>query len=131
DEVIKPANSTIDLKKGMFCSHQSMFFSYRYAALRYDLSYKLSADYDYTVRAVKMANNPDEILHVDMVVARFDMTGASSSRRVSGILEDFNLRIKNGLCSELSSSMYFCRSLGLMWLKRFSYPFYMKMRELK
>lgn len=51
-EVVKPANSPRALPKGMFCHHQSMFFHRRYAGLRYDLSYKLSGDYDYVVRAM-------------------------------------------------------------------------------
>lgn len=130
-ELVKPASRNIDLKKGMFCNHQCMFFAYRFAALRYDLSFKLSADYDYIVRAVKMIRRPEKVLHLNMVIARFDMTGASNSRRILGIMEDFKLRIKNGLCSEFSSAIYLCRSVGLMWLKRLSYPLYMKMRLAK
>jgi putative colanic acid biosynthesis glycosyltransferase len=104
-EVVKPASSTISLEKGMFCHHQSMFFHHRYAHLRYDLAYKLSADYDYIVRAVQMLRHPAELQMLDMVVSRFDMTGVSNSRRMSGIKEDFRLRVKNGLCPPLPLSL--------------------------
>ncbi|MDQ5767215.1 glycosyltransferase family 2 protein [Thiothrix subterranea] len=128
-EVIKAAKHTFSLKKGMFCSHQSMFFHYRYAALRYDLEYKISSDYDYIVRAVNLLKHPDEMQRLDLILSRFDMTGVSNSRRLSGIKEDFTLRIKNGLCSPASSALYAARSVGLMNLKRFSYPLYLLMRS--
>ncbi len=128
-QVIKPANRNISLEKGMFCNHQSMFFQRRYAQLRYDLEYKLSADYDYIVRAVKMLKSQSEMQMVDMVISRFDMTGVSNSRRMSGIKEDFRLRVKNELCSPVPSALYAARSIGLMSLKRVSYPLYLLMRS--
>ncbi|OQX15518.1 MAG: hypothetical protein BWK73_06570 [Thiothrix lacustris] len=128
-EVIKAAKRTFSLRKGMFCSHQSMFFHYRYATLRYDLEYKISSDYDYIVRAVNMLKHPDEMQCLDLILSRFDMTGVSNSRRLSGIKEDFTLRIKNGLCSPATSALYAARSVGLMNLKRFSYPLYLLMRS--
>lgn len=128
-EIIKAAKRTFSLKKGMFCSHQSMFFHYRYAALRYDLGYKISSDYDYIVRAVNMLKQPSEMQRLDLILSRFDMTGVSNNRRLSGIKEDFTLRIKNGLCSPASSALYAARSVGLMNLKRFSYPLYLLMRS--
>ncbi|WML92016.1 glycosyltransferase family 2 protein [Thiothrix lacustris] len=128
-QIIKPASSTISLEKGMFCHHQSMFFHHRYTQLRYDLEYKLSADYDYIVRAVKMLNQPSDMQMLDMVLSRFDMTGVSNSRRMSGIKEDFHLRVKNELCSPVPSALYAARSIGLMSLKRFSYPLYLLMRS--
>lgn len=129
-EVIKPASNEIHLEKGMFCCHQSMFFHYRYRSMRYDLTYRLSADYDYIVRAVKMLNAPSELVKLNMAISRFDMTGASNSQRVSGIMEDFRLRVKNGLCSTFSSATYALRSFCLMGLKRFSYPLYLWMRRV-
>lgn len=128
-QVVKPASSNISLEKGMFCHHQSMFFHHRYAQLRYDLEYKLSADYDYIVRAVKMLENPSDMQMLDMVISRFDMTGVSNSRRMSGIKEDFRLRVKNDLCSSVPSAFYAVRSICLMSLKRFSYPLYLLMRS--
>jgi putative colanic acid biosynthesis glycosyltransferase len=129
NQVIKPASSTISLEKGMFCNHQSMFFHHGYARLRYDLEYKLSADYDYIVRAVKMLPRPTDMQLLDMVIARFDMAGVSNSRRLSGIKEDYRLRVKNELCSTGSSALYAARSVCLMNLKRFSYPLYLLMRS--
>lgn len=129
NEVVKPANSTISLEKGMFCHHQSMFFHHCYAPLRYDLEYKLSADYDYIVRAVKMLKKPADLRLLDMVISRFDMAGVSNSRRMSGIKEDYRLRVKNELCSTQSSALYAARSVCLMNLKRFSYPLYLLMRS--
>lgn len=128
-ENIKRANTNIDLGKGMFCHHQSMFFHYRYAALRYDVGYKLSADYDYIVRAVKNLEEQTDMLLLDMVISRFDMTGASNTQRLDGIKEDFRLRVKNDLCSPLGSAVSAARSICLMGLKRFSYPLYMWMRR--
>jgi putative colanic acid biosynthesis glycosyltransferase len=66
---------------------------------------------------------------LDMVIARFDMAGVSNSRRLSGIKEDYRLRVKNELCSTRSSALYAARSVCLMNLKRFSYPLYLLMRS--
>lgn len=126
-EIIKPPNPNIALAKGMFCHHQSMFFHYRYAHLRYNLSYKLSGDYDYIVRVMQGLNAAD-LLRVDLTVSRFDMTGVSNRRRIAGIKEDFRLRVSNGLCSTMTSALYAVRSLGLMGLKQVSYPLYLLMR---
>lgn len=126
-EIIKPPNPKIALVKGMFCHHQSMFFHYRFAHLRYDLSYKLSGDYDYIVRAMQGLNAAD-LLRVDFTLSRFDMTGVSNSRRIAGIKEDFRLRVSNGLCSTVTSALYAVRSLSLMGLKQVSYPLYLLMR---
>lgn len=128
-EVVKPANLRIALQKGMFCHHQSMFFHRRYADLRYDLAYKLSGDYDYIIRAVQGVRDANGVLHMDMVLSRFDMTGVSNSRRIEGIKEDFRLRVKNGLCSSLSSAFYAVRSLSLMGLKQLSYSLYLLIRN--
>lgn len=130
EEVVKPAGHTVNLGKGMFCHHQSMLFHYRYASLRYDLAYRLSADYDYIVRAVKMIDKNTDLVRLDMVISRFDMTGASNSQRFSGIMEDFRLRVRNDLCSRFSSATYAFRSFCLMGLKRFSYPLYLWMRSV-
>lgn len=128
-DVIKPAKQAIRLEKGMFCSHQSMFFHYRYSKLRYDLSYKLSADYDYVVRAIRMLEQPEDMIHVDHVISRFDMSGVSNSRRLAGILEEHQLRVRNEVCSPLLSAGYGVRAVALMWLKRFSYPLYLGLRK--
>ena len=130
-EVIKPASSVIALQKGMFCHHQSMFFHQSLADLHYNLNYKLSADYDYIVRAMKRVKNPADLMLVDSIIARFDMSGASNKKRLLGIKEDFRLRIENGLCSSYFSAIYALRSISLMYLKRVSYPLYMLMRSRK
>ena len=130
-EVIKPASSVIALQKGMFCHHQSMFFHQSLADLHYNLNYKLSADYDYIVRAMKRVQKPADLMLVDSIIARFDMSGASNKKRLLGIKEDFRLRIENGLCSSYFSAIYALRSISLMYLKRVSYPLYMLMRSRK
>ncbi len=128
-EILKPASTKIALEKGMFCHHQSMFFHKSLSILKYNLSYRLSADYDYIIRAVQSLKHTNDMALVDMVISRFDMTGASNSQRIKGIKEDFKLRINNGLCSSTKSAFYGIRSLSLMYLKRLSYPLYMLMRS--
>lgn len=127
EAVIKEAGKNIRLEKGMFCHHQSMFFHHAYSDMLHK-DYKLSGDYDYIVRAVKKIKDKDDLLLVDMVIARFDMAGVSGSRRMAGIIEDYHLRVENEICSPLMSAVYSVRSFLLMYLKRFSYPLYLLLR---
>ena len=80
---------------------------------------------------MKRVKNPADLMLVDSIIARFDMSGASNKKRLLGIKEDFRLRIENGLCSSYFSAIYALRSISLMYLKRVSYPLYMLMRGRK
>lgn len=98
--VFKPAFSHKMIPYTMFAHHQSMF--YRLAdvnQLKYDLSYKIGADWVFTARLLKRSN---KVCRVDLAVCRFERGGLSQSsdpqvlrqlhaERVRALREVFNV----------------------------------------
>lgn len=73
------------LQFGMCVSHQSILAK-REIAPEYNLSYKISADIDWTIRLLKQAKS---IINTHQYVSKFLEGGVSSSRRKQGLKERF------------------------------------------
>ncbi len=73
------------LRFGMCVSHQSILVK-RSICVDYDLTYKISADIDWTIRVLK---NAETVVNSNLYVAKFLRGGISSSRRKEGLKERF------------------------------------------
>lgn len=86
----KKARSHTRALWGMFTHHQAML--YRRAAIgtiRYDLKYKIAADYDFTLRILQ---NAREIAYYPFPICLFESGGLSQTNARSGRLEEFQIR---------------------------------------
>lgn len=86
---IIPARSANKAWYGMFASHQSMFYSLGFLhkqGLEYDESYKIAADYKLTLEVVHRAGT-ENVLHLPICVARFDLGGVSANNQNAGLRE--------------------------------------------
>ncbi len=99
----KPARSHKHLALGMFTHHQSML--YRRANigdLRYNLDYKIAADYDFTVRFLQNANIVE---YINQPLCLFESGGISQQKTAPGRQEQFTIRKKLKLCSPVKNHM--------------------------
>lgn len=88
----KTAGSYLKISKGMFTHHQSMFYKRnQIRGLRYDLNYKIAADYDFTLRFL---NKSQTCLYVPIPISMFRSGGISQTRVVQGRNEQFAIRQK-------------------------------------
>jgi putative colanic acid biosynthesis glycosyltransferase len=97
----KAARSHNKIALGMFTHHQSML--YKHAAigeLRYDLTYKIAADYDFTARFL---NNCDSIEYIPAPICIFEPGGISQQQTQQGRLEQFQIRKNLNLCSPMQN----------------------------
>ena len=89
----KKARNDSKIWYGMFAHHQSMVYSKRVidnTKLRYDLIYKLSSDWDFTIRFLKNCSNK---IKVDFPISVFEQGGFSDNFMI-GISEQYKIRRK-------------------------------------
>ena len=88
----KPARSYLKADKGMFTHHQSMFYKRSLIRnLRYDPSYKIAADYDFTLSFLNAAQT---CLYLPVPVCVFRSGGISQKNVTLGRNEQFAIRQK-------------------------------------
>jgi hypothetical protein len=94
----------------MFTQHQAMFFARKRAsALRYSLTYRLSADYDFVASflAGGVRFGPARALKLNFPVCRFALGGKSWKYRTEALAEDYRIRRTNiGLPFWKASALY-------------------------
>lgn len=89
----KPARSHTKIDKGMFTHHQSMLYKKSLIEdQRYDLSYQISADYDFTMQFLNKAST---CLYLPVPICVFEAGGLSQRNVSLGRKEQFNIRKKN------------------------------------
>ncbi len=92
------------ITEGMFTHHQAMLYRAKLLKnIKYDLRYKLAADYDLTWRAVKEAKN---LLYLPFPICIFESGGVSQRNVFIGRLEQFKIR-KSYAVSFLKNSYIF------------------------
>lgn len=79
------------LLKGMVVCHQSILVK-RSLASHYDLSYRISADFDWECRALKVSHRN---CYVDGYLSRFLSAGISSKQRKKSWKERFSIMVKH------------------------------------
>lgn len=93
----KPARSYLKLGKGMFTHHQSMLYKRTLIQdLRYDLTYKIAADYDFTVAFL---NKSQTCLYLPTPICVFKSGGLSQKNVTLGRNEQFAIRQKQKVTS--------------------------------
>ncbi len=122
----KPHNCAL---YGLFTHHQAMV--YRAALLkdlRYNLSYKIAADYDLTLRFLAGAGR---VMRLDYPVCIFDTGGVSQSLAGLGRREQFTIRGKNGLCNPLTNGAIYMAQTVNWHLRKFMPDLYWRLKRLR
>lgn len=85
--IVIPCRSYKRYWYGMFASHQSMLYNLsviRKYGLSYDTSYKIAADYKFTLEVI---SHSSMIVQTAICVSKFDTTGISCQNPYQGMLE--------------------------------------------
>lgn len=77
-----------------FCPQAAFVKSELQRQLQFDIQFRISADYDFFLRAYLQGN---KFQRVEQVVAYFTFGGASNENRVRTYKEDVAVKVKNGL----------------------------------
>jgi len=86
-----PSNLTWkDLRNGMLVSHQSIIVS-RKAAEKYDVNYRFSADYQWTVQALKKSQ---KTVNTRMILSKYLDGGLTKKNIIAGLKERFKIMCK-------------------------------------
>lgn len=101
---------------GMNISHQAIYVQ-RSIAAPYDLSYQLSADIDWVIRAAKKAN-PNQIINTRRLVAKYLVGGMSKKRHWQSLKERFMIFTRHyGLIPNLFNHFVIACNLGWYYLR--------------
>lgn len=101
-------------KMGMLVCHQSMLVK-RSLAPEYDLSYRYSSDFEWTIRCLKKARS---IFNTEMVLSHFLDGGVSKKKMKASLKERFNIMAMyyGWLPTVLRHGWFICRAA---WFKLF------------
>lgn len=90
DNVLKKAKSHTQISRGMVTHHQAMLYhSAKLESLRYDLEYKIAADYDFTIKFIRMAKTHQ---HLPFPICIFETGGISQTQANFGRAEEHKIR---------------------------------------
>ena len=116
----KPAKKFTNTPKFMFTHHQSMV--YRRAVLeglRYDLSYKIAADYKFTYQFLQRSKNA---YYCPKPICIFESGGVSQTQANLGRREQFQIRESLNICPPYENKIIYIVQ-SLRWFTRRFAPF--------
>ena len=121
NELHKKSNENVSyLKKHMICSHQAMIM--RKSVIQemngFDLRYKVSSDFDLTLRCYLSAKT---FKYIDVNIAIFDCSGVSNG--INATKEAFMLRKNNHSINFIENSFIYITALTKHYLKRIIHSF--------
>ncbi|MCC7304811.1 MAG: glycosyltransferase [Alphaproteobacteria bacterium] len=123
----KPARSHLSAHRGMFTHHQAMLYRrIRIGGLRYNLNYKIAADYDFTCRFLKKTN---AILYLPFPLCVFESGGVSQKKAVLGRREQFKIRLKNRTGSLPANILVYAAQSALWTLRGFMPGLYWRLKS--
>jgi len=103
DNHLKRARHHSKVNWGMFTHHQAMFYNrLSLGDIRYNLNYKIAADYDLTVQFLK---NAKTILYLAAPICIFEAGGISQTNAKLGRDEQFESRKENMVCNQFTNHM--------------------------
>ncbi|MCB9987731.1 MAG: glycosyltransferase [Rhodospirillales bacterium] len=124
---LKPARPHKKAAWGLFTHHQAML--YNRAAIgerRYDLSYKIAADYDFTLRVLKASAG--DALYVSLPVCLFEAGGLSQQRTRLARSEQFTIRKATLGLNPVLNSAITGKQIAAQLLKDNAPAFYWRLR---
>lgn len=105
-------------ERGMFTHHQAMIYAReKISALRYDITYKIAGDYDFTQKFLK---NAAQVLYCPFAFCVFETGGVSQQQAACGRVEEFKIRKSLGM-NILRNTMIFGRQT-IAWIVRRHIP---------
>ncbi|HTV06526.1 MAG TPA: glycosyltransferase family 2 protein [Acidobacteriaceae bacterium] len=108
--VLKPARTAAWIHYGMFTHHQAMFYSRRATeGLRFDLSYKIASDYDFTCRIYQRMRSS---LEIGIPICTFLRGGVSQTK--SHLAREENWRIQRDVLRHSVARRVLTRSAYLL-----------------
>lgn len=125
-KLYKKARHASKIASGMITHHQAML--YRRSVIgkdRYDLSYQLAADYDFTARFLKRAKTD---LYCDKALCVFEAGGISQKNAKTARGEEFQIRQVLELCSAPMNLLTTMRQTLAAALKSTAPAVYYKLR---
>lgn len=116
--MVKRARKPKTIARGMFTHHQAMIYNREtFGDLRYDISYKIAGDYDFTARFLKKC---EDISYIPASLCLFEQGGISQQHSALGRREEYKSKIQNGLCGHLTAAGYYImQSLAMVLRKNF------------
>lgn len=125
----RPARSHNHILRGMFTHHQAMFYRRRLIGnLRYDTSYRIAADYKFTLSFLKKAN---AILYCPFPVCVFETGGVSQQLFRHGRREQFRARRELEACHPVANATTYAAQSAAMAVRQ-GYPrLYWFLRNLR
>jgi len=114
-KVIHKAGSLSNLYKSMQFSHQSTFFNQAYHKLnKYDLSYKLSADYLNIISVY--SREKDSFCYLNMPISIVNIEGVSEINIFNSVLERWKA-VRQIKKNDLKTDLYYLISLAKQYIK--------------
>ncbi len=115
----KPSRSHDSISLGMFTHHQAMIYKREtLGKLIYDLNYKISADYDFTLRFLEKTNNQ---LRLQIPFCIFESGGISQQKARLGRMEQFIIRHNQNILPPIRNrALYLLQTFN--WELRRKFP---------
>ena len=109
------------IARGMFTQHQSMFFARLNNGSQpfYNINYKLSADYQFIIKYLKLEQKGFKIKKLNLPLSRFELGGLNESRRYKALKEDFKIRKQDLQINILNNFLLYLAHFLHTNLKRF------------
>ena len=130
----KPSRSWKKIDRGMFTHHQAMIYARSIIEkhkLHYDTTYKIAADYKFTLQFLSHCNTENVTYIKDTPICIFECGGVSQTQSANGRNEQYKIRKEQKSCSSLFN-IYVIASQILIWHIAKSCPqFYNKIRGKK
>lgn len=117
----RKARNHNSIARGMFTQHQSMFFARLNNGSQpfYDINYKLSADYQFIIKYLKLEQKGFKIIKLNLPLSRFELGGLNESRRYQALKEDFSIRRKDLHMNNFKNNLLYLAHFLHTNLKRF------------
>lgn len=123
----KPSRSHASISLGMFTHHQAMIYKREtLGKLRYDLNYKISADYDFTLRFLEKTKNP---LRLKIPFCIFESGGISQQNARTGRREQYAIRKKVHTVTSFENKVIYTQQLISRCLRSCAPVFYWKIKN--
>jgi putative colanic acid biosynthesis glycosyltransferase len=125
--MMRKAPSHTQKFRGMLVFHQAMYFRRDLiGGLRYDMEYRISADYDFSCRFMMKSNH---ILQIAAPLCIFESGGVSQQNALLGRREQYDIRARIGMAGPVQNAFIFAAQSTLWSLRSIAPDLYWRMRS--